>query len=230
MPTGDQFVQHRSEGIDVAGYRGWLPAEQFRCHVGQGSPEIAFRRVLGQAEIHQQDAPAFFAHHVAGLDVAVEESGGMHRPERAAQLHPDQRCLAGPENSVRAEDGRQSLAMHEVGPKTDASVVYIDAVHGDHVGMPNLGGQAGFAQHGIIVGRVRAAVVPQQFECDFPLQLRIPSEVYLAETALANPFPQLEGSPIGQERRFVADPAGGVPIVRKGLGCILHSLPARPER
>ena len=62
-----------------------------------------------EAEIHQQDPAALLAHHVAGLDVAVEKSRGVNRTDRPADVDADQRRFARTHRTLRGEQFRQRL-------------------------------------------------------------------------------------------------------------------------
>ena len=47
-----------------------------------------------KAEVHQQDAAAIFAHHVFSLDIAMEQTGAMHRAQGAANINSQPAAVA----------------------------------------------------------------------------------------------------------------------------------------
>ncbi len=84
--------------------RRWRPAlEEFGSHVersaGQVRGRLACLRRPRAAEVHEDDAPAHFAHHVVGLDVAMKQRRALQRRQRAAQIDAmpmTSRALIGP--------------------------------------------------------------------------------------------------------------------------------------
>src|SRR5436190_22278202 len=87
--------QQNSRRIEVGARGGRLPFEKFRRHVQRRAAELARRvsRLMTQAEIHQNDAPALLAHDILRLDIAVEEARLMYGGESAAHIDANQQRL-----------------------------------------------------------------------------------------------------------------------------------------
>ena len=56
-----------------------------------------------RAEIHQDDASAFFAHDVSGLHVAVEQADAVHGGQGAAEIEADRCRFARAERALRGQ-------------------------------------------------------------------------------------------------------------------------------
>ena len=117
-----QIEQQHADRVDVARDRGRLAAQQFRRHVGGRAARESWSVAVfvREPEIHQQDPAALLAHHVAGLDVAVEKSGGVDRAGRPADVDADR----APPPRTRADPAsravRERLALDEIAPESDA--------------------------------------------------------------------------------------------------------------
>ena len=93
-----QIEQQHADGVHVAGDRRRLSAHKFRRHVGGRAAWIVVGPTfVRESEIHQQDPAALLAHDVAGLDIAVDESRGMDRADRPADVDADSAASRGPE-------------------------------------------------------------------------------------------------------------------------------------
>jgi hypothetical protein len=122
-----------------------------RGHVVRGAGGVGLAvRQSAEAEVHQQDATALFAHDVLGLDVAVQDAGAVYGAERAGDVEADQRGLAVAERALQAEQHGERLALHEVRPEAYAAVVAVDAVDGDDIWVADGGERPGLAQHGLV--------------------------------------------------------------------------------
>jgi len=67
-------------------------AESFRCQIQRCSTHAAVGRVVqlaARAEIHQHHAIVVRDHHVLRFDVAVEQSGCVHRGDGTTQVDAD---------------------------------------------------------------------------------------------------------------------------------------------
>ena len=84
--------------VDLVGARSGV--EQLRRHVARRARHIGeligiarLRREPARAEIHQHDAAAGFPHDVLRLDVAVQQTRGVHGAERRGHVRADARRL-----------------------------------------------------------------------------------------------------------------------------------------
>ena len=68
------------------------------------------------AEVHQYHPAAVFAHHVLGLDVAVEQPGGVNRRKGPAKLATDSRDLGRLEHRASAQQFLERSARDELHP------------------------------------------------------------------------------------------------------------------
>ena len=178
-------------------HRGGLAGQNLGRHVlwrsGQGQQAVfgvTLTRLLAQAEIHQDDPAAFFAHDVLGLDVAVDQPGTMHGPQRAANVPADQRGLLGAHAAVLAQNPVEVLTVDEIHPHAYVPFVFGDAKDGHHVLMAQAGEQAGFGNNGGIqfLGGIPGA---QELEGDFTFESQVPGSVHHAEASDSDAFADL---------------------------------------
>ena len=131
------MMEQHAEAVDVASGRGIAAAEELGGEVERRSCER--RRCVvdlaAGAEVHQHRTPIVADHHVRRLDVAVNESGRVHRGDGAAQLDAERGDLACGESLAVLDDLLQGSAGHPFHPETDAAVDQIGAVERHHVGM-----------------------------------------------------------------------------------------------
>lgn len=103
--AGDHFVQQRAEAEDVGAGVYLAALGLFRGHVADCAEDGALlglrlqraRRLifanrrdlgeLGQPEVEHFDQAVFGHHHVAGLQVAMDNAGRMRRRQRVGNLH-----------------------------------------------------------------------------------------------------------------------------------------------
>ena len=101
---------------------------------------------LARTEIHQDDPPPIVsAHHVLRFHIAMNELGLMHGSQRSTHLLADADRFASAHSSSR--DPRcERLAVDEVHPEADATVVTIGSMNGDDVDVTNARELARFVQ------------------------------------------------------------------------------------
>ena len=144
----DQVEEQRAERVDVGALIAPVAREAAPAPCNSGVPVMPRPRssrglvVVAGAEIHQHHAAAFFAHHVAGRDVAMQEPGAVHRGQRAAQVRADGGRLARAQAALLLDEPMQRRAADELHPDADAPVAGLGAVHRDHVRMAHAGEQA----------------------------------------------------------------------------------------
>ena len=193
----DEIVEQDADGVDVRAHGGGAAVEELGSHVVGGAGDLVAEVTLSgaEAEVHEQDAAAFFAHDVFGLDVAVEEAGAVDGGKGSADVDADERGFAVAEGALRGEEGGKGFALDEVGPKAYAVVVAIDAVDVHDVGMENRGHGAGFAEHGLVLFFAADGSGEKELEGYFALEVRIPRAVDFAEAAGADAGQEAERAP-----------------------------------
>ena len=160
---------------------------------------------VGESEIHQQDPATLLAHHVGGLDVAMEESRGMHRAGRAADVNADQRCFARSHRALRGDEFCQRLALDEVAPETDASVVTVHAVNRHDIRVPHPCDRSRFAKKRADFLVSIEPAWQEEFQRNVALKRRVERAINFSERAAADALQVFEGSPAIQRiRRRVA--------------------------
>ena len=90
LGAGEHLEHDDSQAVQVAALVDRLAMTLLRAHVVRGAEDHAGvgdverqRCVLGQAEIDERDAAVLAQHDVAGLEIAVQHAGSVHRRERA---------------------------------------------------------------------------------------------------------------------------------------------------
>ena len=148
VPCRQQMEQEHTDRVDLAGDRRRLPPEQqLRSHVGRRAAWIFVRPAfVGESEIHQQDPAALFPHHIAGLDIAVEESCRVYGANRPADIDADECGLTGTQWTLCIEKVRKRPALDEVAPEPDPSVVAAHAMDRHDVGVSHTGDGARFPE------------------------------------------------------------------------------------
>ena len=90
-------------------------------------------------EVHQDDASAGLAHHVLGLDAAMQQTGLVDRRQRAAEIDhiavTTSLTDSGPRSWRRWPEAFHPL--DELGPDADLAVQGFRAMNSDHIGMPD---------------------------------------------------------------------------------------------
>ena len=129
----------------------------------------------------------------------------MNRCERAAHVLADEHRLPRIEPVAPVHRPLERRASHELHAQSDAIFVGLDAEHGDDVRVTQLGERAPFAQQTAFQFLVRDAAM-QDFDCDFPLEVRIPRAVHAAERARPHHLQQAEATPrlAGPRRRWLS--------------------------
>src|SRR5205085_3199586 len=174
-----------------------LASQNFRRHIGRSAG--CLRRLSGfmrQPEIHQQNAPALFAHHIARLDIAMQESRGVHGADRLAQLDADVSSFAGAERSMALEQVRQRFSADEFAPESDASIVPVDSIYRHDVGMAHARDEARFLENRASFGVRIESSGKQELQRHLAFESRVPSAINFAESALAYFFDEPERSPV----------------------------------
>ena len=145
--AGDEVIEQDAETVNVAPHRGLLLLQHLGCEIegraGQIRPCVVLE-VSASAEVHEDDAPVFGAHHVVRLDVPMQQAGAVHRRHRATELETYADSFGGADHLSLVEDLLERVAVNELHPQADLIRNLLGAVDGDHVRMPHAGEQAAF--------------------------------------------------------------------------------------
>ena len=125
--AGDRLVEHDPQGVEVARGARLAPFHLLRRHVGRGAaPEVAALRVrdpplsptpAGEAEVgdHGADRLALSGdHHVAALEVAVDDPGRVRGVQGCRHLAGERERLLRPHRPLPRDPGRQGLPRQEL--------------------------------------------------------------------------------------------------------------------
>ena len=201
VPRRQQVEQQDADGVDVGRDRRRLSAHELGCHVGGRAAGMgkgpAF---VGEPEVHQQDPAALLAHDVAGLDVAVDESRGMHRSHRPADVDPDERGFPRAQGTLTAQELQERLALDEVAPEPDPPIVLVHAVDRHDVGVSDARHRPRFGEHASL-GLPGEPAGEEELEGDVALERRVEGTVDLAERASSHSPQVLEWPPAIQVPR-----------------------------
>src|SRR5262245_45723421 len=91
------------------------------------------------AEIHEDDAAAFFAHDVARLDVSVHDAGAVHGAQGPTESEADEHGFFRSKASTRLQEFFERAALDELHPQSDLTTLRAGSVHGDDVGVSDPG-------------------------------------------------------------------------------------------
>ena len=87
-----EVIEQHAQAVDVALRRRRSAGENLRRQAQRRTRQIGRRAViqlLAGAEVHQHHSAIFSAHDVVGLDVPVQQTGGVHGGNGTANLHAD---------------------------------------------------------------------------------------------------------------------------------------------
>ena len=131
---GHQEIEQHAEAVDVGCRRAARAREDLGREVNGRAGEIASGRgrfdaqLTAGSEIHQHGAAAVCPHHVVCLDVPVQEPGAVHRGQRATQVHPDERRLAGTERALIPNDLVERFTLDQFHRQPDFAA---DSLHAE---------------------------------------------------------------------------------------------------
>ena len=169
--------------------------------------------ILAGPEVDQHDAAGRLAHHVLGLDVAVQQPDGVRRRQRAAEIDADRDGFGHRERSALLKPCGERLAVDELGPDAGLSVDALGAVDGDDIRMSNAREQTAFLDRparlirGLLLGLV------EQFQRDLAIEAGVPGAIDIAKCAAADALEQGQWSPGTEGRRRI----GRVRVARSGV-------------
>ena len=148
------------------------------------------------AEIHEDDASAVFAHDVLGLDVAVQQAGGVDGREGLAEVLPDESGFACAAGTFVDENLRQGPAANELHAQPGPAVPLLGVVHDDHVRVLHARQRPRFVQHAVHHAGARQARM-QKLDRDLTLQLQIARPVDVPERSFPHQLEELDTPPAG---------------------------------
>ena len=150
--SSEQEEQQDAEAVHVGGDRCAGAVEKLGRHVERCAGEDLRRPTrqerLGAAEIHQDDAPADFSHHVLRLDVAVQEPGTVQRGQGPAEIDADAGHFPRAHRSGVAHHLGERLPFDVLHPDPDLAVVLVGAVGRDDVGVTDASEVTSFGEGG----------------------------------------------------------------------------------
>ena len=169
-----QLVEHDAEGIDVGRHADGAAGDLFGGRIGRCQAPARDQRQLavglharvveqaGDAEVQQLGAATLVQHHVAGLEIAVDDQLSMRMLDGARHFD-EQLDARGQRQGVVARMGAQRLAGHVFQHQEGAAVLLAGVQQPGDAGM----GEA--AEHGALAGeagrQARAGeVVAQQLD------------------------------------------------------------------
>ena len=174
--------------------------QDFGCHVERRAGEFAAAGtqlcgVAARAEVHQDDASLLLAHHVAGLDVAIDQPRLVHLCERSSDADPDRRGLMRSERALCGEDVLEGLALDELHAQADLTFMPLHVVDVHDVGIADARQGAAFAQDAFTDDVQGGVLRLQDLQRHFAFELRVPGAIDRALAALAESRTQLVASP-----------------------------------
>jgi hypothetical protein len=202
--AGEQLEQHRAERVHVG-----APARRFAApHLGRHVVQCADRRVRGafalrrdprQAEVDELGDALGIDHHVAGLEVAVDDVAAMRRREPAREADRDLERLCPRHRLVEPVERRAADQLgHEVRPVVDRA----DPVDLDDVGVMDLGDRARLEQEALARGGIERR---DELDRDRAGEHRV----------LCNPHPSSRAAPELSPEHVVLELPGRVALVRR---------------
>jgi hypothetical protein len=125
---------------------------------------------VGEAEVHDADAVVAVDHDVVGLEVAMDEAGGVGGGDPAGGVLEGAQEL-GPAAGLGAGPGVEALAGDELHGDPDAVDVGADVVDGDDVGVGELGEGLGLAQEADLAAAAGSGA--QELEGDLAVEVGV---------------------------------------------------------
>ena len=142
-----------------------------------------------ESEVGDAHAAVGAEQEVRGLDVAVDQTGGVRGGEPAGGLgvEADERAPV----VARADARRERVAGDELGREEHLAVDLADVVDREHVRVGEAGEGAGLAEQALALLAVIRTVGPYQLDRDLAVELGIPGGPHLAHAAGGDPAVEL---------------------------------------
>ncbi len=196
-PSGEQLVEHTARGVEVAASVGLLAASLLGRDVLRraddggrlGERHAGVGKRPGDAEVHDLDLAGPCDHHVARLDVAVDDAGAVAVLERVEHAGDDlDRALRG-EPGLLAQQFAQRPALdvlhHDERDPVAVDDVLAGVVDGDDVAVVERRRGLGLAPEPGLEGGVDRVVDAQHLDRDDAAQPPVASPADLRHAAAA---------------------------------------------
>ena len=161
-----------------------------------------------QAEVHHAHPAVAAHHHVVRLEVAVGDALGVSGDQPFARGEEDLEGGLPARARLLLQPLLEGAAFRELHGEEDAIAREADVVHGDHVGVGELGQRLRFLQQPVLelLAQIRAFEVgAQHLHRDLAIEHRVPRGIDLAHAAGAEPIEDH----VAIERFAALDAAGG---------------------
>ena len=139
---------------------------------------------LGEPKVEDLHEPVEGHHDVAGFQVAMDDAGTMRAADGGGDLRRVIFYLG--DRHVRAQQAREGPPVDVLHRDEIKTLVVIDLVDGDDVGMVERRGGLGFPEESFLARRrVVARIERENLECDVAIECRIARQPHLAHAALS---------------------------------------------
>jgi hypothetical protein len=135
---GQHLVQNQPERVDVALHADLAARQLLRRHVGRRPGASGAGSVLlqhGEAEVGEAHLAGAVEHHVAGLEVAMQDAGVMRRRQAGADLPRDVDGLVLGQPPDPPQQRREILAVDELHGQERLAAEVADVVDATDVGL-----------------------------------------------------------------------------------------------
>ena len=193
--TGEQLVHHGAERIQVGGGRELLGLHLLGRHVARRTGNALDARYLGitddgNAEVDDPDVIVDRQHHVAGLDVPVNDAAAVRVMQGLRTLVNDLHYVVDAQQVVRAAIGRQrACALDVLGDDVVLAVFLAGIVDRHDVRMLQHADHVRFVEKHLArdlgAVRVRVLVAVVHLDRDVAAVIRVVRQVHHAGAALA---------------------------------------------
>ena len=139
---------------------------------------------LGEPKVEDLHEPVEGHHDVAGFQVTMDDVGTMRAADGGGDLRRVSFYLG--DRHVRAQQAREGPPVDVLHRDEIKTLVVIDLVDGDDVGMVERRGGLGFPEESFLARRrVVARIERENLECDVAIECRIARQPHLAHAALS---------------------------------------------
>jgi len=220
-PPGEAFVEHEPERVEIGAAVQSLATHLFRRQVLGGAHHdvvagqvVAGRcgEALGDAEVGEQHPTIRCDQDVAGLDVAVDETGAMGRVERRCDAHADVHGQIRAELLLLVEQLAQALAVDELHHDRLAPTLGDRVVDGDDVRVVQPGDGDGLAAEALGDHGVCRERRLEELDGDGARQQGVGGQPHLGHASLREA--SLQPVALGEHRWWQRRGAGGSGHVR----------------
>ncbi len=198
-----QAIEHHPQREDVVGDAAVDALEGLRRQEVRRTDDVAAHVVFAfrdRAEVEQHVASAVLAHDVVGLDVAMDQTGGVDGGQRLAQIDPDRSRFTRAEGALALEDVLERAPLNQRRPQPDRAVVTPRAVDGQHVGVTHARQRPGLVEE-LLVASGLGSIRSPQLQRHVTVDVRVVGLVHRAVGPGAQPGIDAERTPALESRR-----------------------------